>query len=834
MRDHFVFFRKDQVFIGVNATTLPTDIPSQEPFDAMLPDQPKHFQPPRSAMKAFPHLPYLLRTSIEATGVFSPFQVFIIRQKPRDSSKKIWGMDAKRSEAWKGLQDKLLSTIDALIIYATRVAKVKLPSTFNPRRSGTLPSAWPYDQLFASQAEATSVVYQALSGFQLLFAAVSYAISISSVDGDDRQHPGWAKHLQDKYRVPATWIDAIISSKMNDFSAPRAGVFLWPDVSLSWACHIRYMVKAGCPVWFEWPESGWHADVLKILQPYIPDRKFKAEPMWGITKIDVLVTQGLKPPAVVQPEPDIDMDDFDEEFLSGGQVDQRPGETMGEYFKREQLLKEHRLANFNVDAIKKILDRERQAEKDQFPTSKHKVFIWLPNRRSGWIQQFSVAKSNWDTLWDETSSHHRRFNSLDQRWEIFKGWESRTAEERVDEDQAIEDLHSYVPDFPIGSKYITPPPPPPLPTPSDPPAAASSPLAIPAPPPAVLPPPPPVVPPQPSAVVSPSVVPTPSPIDLLASTSPLAPTSSPVDHSVPLSPSSPDNSSSSLMSFGDINEPLINRLIHRYGFVYESDEEEGMLIDSSDAVVANSVWSLKHIYGAEDEDLDPKYHHSFITFTQNIASGTPLGDLWDLSFCNPAHLPVPLSPLLKDVPLTVVPCTHSGETLYWVRSWQDTYNQDGFYLAVEQATAAVEILRRRYPSIFEVAKHFIETGRPFRSLKRSPLDRTIVPPPEQRLPHRREGFDYTPAVYEAYEARLAEFFQDHRHARAALLAGGIVWRLAMEYLGPEDALWGPSDSTYYAYETTSESGDTFVDDDLTAAEMDLICGVYYVYNDKGT
>jgi len=80
------------------------------------------------------------------------------------------------------------------------------------------------------------------------------------------------------------------------------------------------------------------------------------------------------------------------------------------------------------------------------------------------------------------------------------------------------------------------------------------------------------------------------------------------------------------------------------------------------------------------------------------------------------------------------------------------------------------------------------------------------------------------------------FFSNHQHLRAALLAGGIIWRLALEELGIDPALWGPSEATKYAFEILSEFGD-FVDDGLTVEEMDFICGVYYVYgstNKTGT
>jgi len=76
------------------------------------------------------------------------------------------------------------------------------------------------------------------------------------------------------------------------------------------------------------------------------------------------------------------------------------------------------------------------------------------------------------------------------------------------------------------------------------------------------------------------------------------------------------------------------------------------------------------------------------------------------------------------------------------------------------------------------------------------------------------------------------------HCRAALLAGGIVWCLALESLGISPVLHGPSDlALNYGMRTSAldDSGQayTLYDDTLTEAETDLICGVYKIYTGTG-
>jgi hypothetical protein len=93
--------------------------------------------------------------------------------------------------------------------------------------------------------------------------------------------------------------------------------------------------------------------------------------------------------------------------------------------------------------------------------------------------------------------------------------------------------------------------------------------------------------------------------------------------------------------------------------------------------------------------------------------------------------------------------------------------------------------------------------------------------------------DYKPDVvdYAAYESARDAFFRQP-HARAALLKGGIIWRLAKEHFGLnyDAVIAGPSDNVYdNGLFLHFSDGQISLDDDLSEAELDLICGVYKVY-----
>lgn len=830
---YHVLFKDGQPIIGINTSSLPHNIPPQSDFDTKLPEQPTKLHSIRSAMKSFPHLPYLLEDPIEASGIFSPLQVFVKNHyngpkvkynwKNPSTSQNMWGMDKTRVGEWKELERKLLVIVDGLLLYAKRECGVKLLSGFDPKWKGALPSAWPFDQTFITESEAFSVMHRALSGFHLLFALVSYAISLCGKQDDDDDHPGWAACLQDKYRVPATVVDAIKSSKMNNFTVPRVGVVIWPNISHDWAHHIKYMVKAGCRVYIIWDQQKWDIRFRPILQSYIPDpsiidsrrnsasASFPSSSISGRSSPSSFSVYSSSTSMTSIPETfttpiheDDQEDDYEDCFLSGGIARQGKGQTMEDYFRHVERSSSRRLANYAPDDLAKFLQREHLAKERDFPTDKQKVYYWLPNARTGWIKQFLVAKANWNDIWNDTRPHHRRFYGLDNIWEVYKGWELAPGKvDHIDSDDE-RDNNEYFPDMlPIAT---TNPPPPtttiPIPhsiadTPSD----------------------------SAHTIAAPTVVdnnfspPSTSESRLMD----IVEESHSLDTAPPPIPTRFEDT-----AFFDFtaryHEPLINRLKYRYGFFYPSPENESF----AQSPTPLNIDKVQFAFAAKGEPLEAQYHKPAIDFLQGIAAGKPVGNLWDLGHSNPAHLPIPLSPLSVEMPLTVVPVTHSRGTIYWIQPWKDTRKSDGFDLYVEDPITAVEILRRRFPSVLKAAQHMVETGRSFRTLIHKPMGISIGPTSTPQLPHRHNDFEFDRSDFLEYERRRELFFSNHQHLRAALLAGGIIWRLALEELGIDPALWGPSEATNYAFELLSDN-QSFVDDGLSSEEMDFICGVYYVY-----
>jgi hypothetical protein len=165
-------------------------------------------------------------------------------------------------------------------------------------------------------------------------------------------------------------------------------------------------------------------------------------------------------------------------------------------------------------------------------------------------------------------------------------------------------------------------------------------------------------------------------------------------------------------------------------------------------------------------------------------------------------------------------------------------------LAVSDAITAVMCLRRDWGSdILTIARNLLEKGIAIKTLlpmsvspqARRPLTELhtyslghVYPPNNNKLPRFRPVY----ADYIVYEQHRHEFMNQPR-ARAALLHGGLVWRLALHSLGFDilpSVLDGISREAVPFGLMLDVNGQTYFDDELSEEEVDFMCGTYYVHN----
>jgi hypothetical protein len=165
-------------------------------------------------------------------------------------------------------------------------------------------------------------------------------------------------------------------------------------------------------------------------------------------------------------------------------------------------------------------------------------------------------------------------------------------------------------------------------------------------------------------------------------------------------------------------------------------------------------------------------------------------------------------------------------------------NHPQWTLMVEDPAAILYCLRSlRGHSSAQIALHLASRGIPFYTLQR----RIAKPVGFVQLSERLEvglgwrnlGYEVDAFEYAIYEAKRSAFLRREPQARAALLAGGLVWRLAVESLGKDLStaiLSGPSVASHtYGFKHCSFRWCNETDDILRQDELDLICGVYKVY-----
>jgi hypothetical protein len=273
-------------------------------------------------------------------------------------------------------------------------------------------------------------------------------------------------------------------------------------------------------------------------------------------------------------------------------------------------------------------------------------------------------------------------------------------------------------------------------------------------------------------------------------------------------------------------EDLLERLYYRYGFVdpVASRTRAPAIEDKEWTSTCRNLNALP-----QSSSVRVACRASIRDFVNGMLANPPSipTELWDLDAQNhdlvrPTHNPE-----------IVVSKKQSGDRLVYeiVHVAADTVTP--WQLFVDDASTALECVRRKAgPSLRDVAKTLLKSGVPLGTwVHRSETVPSPQPGPEPShfgLGWRPADHKFTSLDYASYEALRDEFLRQP-HARAALLMGGIVWRIAIEVLGVDPGLAVPSAKAHHSGRVLEFSDSQLVDDVLSEKELDLICGVYDVY-----
>lgn len=176
----------------------------------------------------------------------------------------------------------------------------------------------------------------------------------------------------------------------------------------------------------------------------------------------------------------------------------------------------------------------------------------------------------------------------------------------------------------------------------------------------------------------------------------------------------------------------------------------------------------------------------------------------------------------------------------------DTSGSVGWKLVVDDPVTAVLIIRHRWgPNLSDIGAELLKRGITFHTYRPRPINMIHIDSHHHAYVSWRSvslGCHYgslgLAADYCLYVNVRNRFLQETHACRAALLRGGITWRLAMDTLGYEyaagEVLVGPSASCVDFGEMPQflSDGTELWDHVLSDEELDLICGVYKAHTGR--
>ncbi|KAL0063775.1 hypothetical protein AAF712_009332 [Marasmius tenuissimus] len=155
-----------------------------------------------------------------------------------------------------------------------------------------------------------------------------------------------------------------------------------------------------------------------------------------------------------------------------------------------------------------------------------------------------------------------------------------------------------------------------------------------------------------------------------------------------------------------------------------------------------------------------------------------------------------------------------------------------FSLLISDPAAILQMIRQDWGStVTDIAIELYRRGMPFCTAICGPLPAIKKSEPtvtEPRLGHRPQNYSPDINDFIAYESARNDFLRSNR-GRAAVLAGGLIARIAREVIPEEAVVYGP-DTTVLQTGTClfTQDGSGYWDHVMTEEEIDLVCGVYYV------
>lgn len=660
-----------------------------------------------------------------------------------------------------------------------------------------MPSRYNYHHGDYGREKFARSILLARDAFVPLMTICSFAIAMTQQFATD--NPPWARRLTDQGIHPS-FIDELKNSQVADFSVnSRVGVFIRSDWDFQ--PYIDRFVSANVPVWLVWskPTSFTHHRMI----PYRPTEAQVAGARWRPHQ------NGLQPKVAAPPVAETILAETSASSVANGSsiVDDAPqpfpplpaqsrqlvGETLKEFFARQHREFEERVANEMPHERARRLNREKVQMKHPMPgRTGPRVFIW--DDVDGYLIRKILERKSVEDEWENYTDDQRLYNSVLHEWDMAK--------EFAPEQEAVDPFEEYqyreymgFPDQDVSDIELAP----------DSNRMVLDPLPEPA-----------------TPILTPHTLPPPNFTIVL------------------------DRAYHSLEPVTVLKglESLDLVIYNRYGFLWSHQQ-------TYDPV---SVWGFsrpspdwkktKRTVCDDTSHWDPRLEwlqdpfSDFVNcFLASDASQVQVPSaLWDVAIENPLHIfraghkrSLRVWKLEGNIVYNIdIGCDRKGKQ-------KADYYDPPYEIIVYDLLTALECVRRR--SLItrrDTVKHLVTTGKAFRTIaEMSTLSAygqydfaTDHCPPG----YRKSTWKPTLIDFRQYETDREAFLLTPR-ARAAVTAGGILWRLSVQSIDLEYVMAGPSEEVCATTSSMKIKGlnGQYFDDELTSDEVDIVCGVYKIY-----
>ena len=721
-----------------------------------------------------PELAYMLKRYHAESGFLSGVQV-----NPRDIAivrhGDHWVLDGTVVDAWARMERHLLHVSDILLQEVAHRDEYCFPfDAFWPN-----PSECGYKNDWPNEHSARVAAYRSLDACRVLLARCTMAVALATHD-TNQQPPRWAQILLDN-NIPPIWVEYFQASLVPNLShGLRVGAYISPadnDAGTKWVQHIPCMVRANVPVYIYWPRDGRDRILTKypFLRDYLPmPQSIVDVPSPGAETCFRWPTAFQAPPHCPNLRRIAGCDAPAGEIPHG--VGQRPGESAHDFFRRRAQVNALRETMESSEHRYSRLARAQHASSFPRPTLKSPTTVYL-----------------WSTVGDHDPTVPSKWLELDYRElighaRLFEMWELYSQQhKRYD---AWHDEWDICPSATPGIKPF-----------------------------------------QPGV----------DDLDeeyeecIARTRAPEANTA--ITNTV---------HSSLAASFGtdlkmiydqvpDTAKPMCESLAvvarNAFGLIAQVVDDPAMAYDKYSAL--DVVKMLGYYVGdvANDAILPKLLSWLIASFEKNPVKPDACGHIWDLAPSSHQYLLNRPHPLMHIEQIALnrsfwYRITYRGEPDH-ERRWE---------LIVEDGATVLELYRRHeLKTRYDAAEFMALRGMRFRTIARLKVPATVhtFNPYYSHWGVRPLGYQFTHDDYRAYEYRLRCTLPTAKW-RAALLHGGVVWRIALEMLAEDPKALiheGPDRLMAHLGKCfRPPRGDDWYDDSLETEDLDLICGVYRLYS----